>query len=77
MGGENCFVKESSPDQPPYFKAHMELDYEQAIALQGSWGYTPTTPLMDQQATDIKEPQPSLHQLVTQTISYNMQGQLK
>lgn len=55
----------------------MELDYEQAIALQGSWGYTPTTPLMDQQATDIKEPQPSLHKLVTQTNTNNKKDNTK
>ena len=68
--------------QPPTFnidntQAYMELDYEQAIALQGSWGYSPETPFVDQQATDITKPQPNLHQLVTQTIPHNMQGGLK
>lgn len=50
----------------------MELDYEQAINLQGSWGYTPTTPLLDQQTKDTKESQSNLHRVVTQTIPNNM-----
>ena len=49
----------------------MDLDYDKAVALQGSWGYTPTTPLVDQQAKDTKESQSCLHQLVTQAIQNN------
>jgi hypothetical protein len=47
-------------------------DYEQAINLQGSWGYTPTTPLLDHEAKDTKESQPNLSRVVTQTIQNNM-----
>lgn len=54
----------------------MDTDYEKAIALQGSWGYTPTTPIVDQQAKNTKESQPVVYRLVEATISYNLQGGL-
>jgi 7-cyano-7-deazaguanine synthase in queuosine biosynthesis len=50
----------------------MVEDYDKAISLQGSWGYTPTTPFVDLQAKDTKEPQPDLHRMVEKTISYNL-----
>jgi hypothetical protein len=48
------------------------IDYEKAINLQGSWGYTPTTPLVDPQAKDTSESQPDLSRVVTQTIPNNL-----
>jgi len=55
----------------------MDIDYDKAIALQGSWGYTPTTPFVDQQAKDTEKSQPIVHRMVEATISYNLQGGLK
>jgi len=50
----------------------MELDYEKAIALQGSWGYTPTTPLVDLSTENPGQTQSDLSRVVTQTIPNNM-----
>jgi hypothetical protein len=50
----------------------MDIDYEKAIALQGSWGYTPTTPLLDLQAENFAQSQPSLYRLVETTFQDNL-----
>lgn len=47
-------------------------DYEDQINLQGSWGYSPTTPLVDQQTKDIAQPQLAIHLLVEETIQGNL-----
>lgn len=49
----------------------MELDYEQAVNLQGSWGYTPANPILDPQAEDKTTTQPTLYQMATQSIQNN------
>ena len=62
--------------QLPIFnlQAHMDIDYEKAISLQGSWGYSPKTPLVDLQATDTQGTQSGLHRLVEEAVQDNLQG---
>lgn len=50
----------------------MDIDYDKAIALQGSWGHTPTTPLVDQQAKDTGQTQLAIYRMVKETIQNNL-----
>ena len=38
-------------------------EWEEWSAKQGTWPYTPTDPLLDQQAEDIEESQPVVYRL--------------
>lgn len=73
-GGEIQHIGDSPDSRPSNTKAHMELDYEKAINLQGSWGYSPETPLLDTQATDTQGTQPGLHSVAEETIQTNSKG---
>jgi hypothetical protein len=44
--------------------ANWDTDYEESIGLQGSWGWTPTDPFLDQQAKNKTTTQPSLYRMV-------------
>lgn len=56
------------------YRHTMDIDYEKAISLQGSWGYSPETPLLDPQATNTQGTQQGLYRLVAETIQSNLQG---
>lgn len=49
----------------------MDIDYDEAIRLQGSWGHSPTTPLVDPQAEDTTHTQSNLYQMATSTVQGN------
>lgn len=73
-GGEIQHTGDSPDSRPPNTKAHMELDYEKAINLQGFWGYSPKTPLLDPQTENTQGTQPSVPNLVKEAIQTNSKG---
>lgn len=50
----------------------MEIDYDKAIQLQGSWGYSPTIKELDLQTTDTEDSQSFVYQVVEESIQNNM-----
>lgn len=48
--------------------------YEQAVNLQGFWGYTPANPIVDPQAEDTTTTQSTIHCVAPKTIPSNSKG---
>jgi hypothetical protein len=48
------------------------MDYEEAINLQGYWGHSPETPLVDLQAENKTHTQQELPSVVEETIHTSM-----